>query len=190
MKQAVILHGASADHTSNWFPWLKEQLEANGYQVWVPDLPGAEKPSLRRFVEFLKQNYPFDLNDEVTLIGHSVGAVAILSWLQSLPQETRVGNCYLVAAFIDDLGCEMMKDFFNPQLEFSKIKGKAEKLNFIYSDDDPFIATKDVEFLSGQVDGELHLIKGQKHFAIDPGGPQYKEFPFLLDLILKNEPGN
>lgn len=184
---AIILHGASADHTKNWFPWLKEQLEANNYKVWVPDLPGADRPNLDRFVKFLTENCPFKLDKNVILIGHSVGAVSILSWLQSSPKMTKVGNCYLVGAFIDDLGWETMKDFFNPPLEFGKIKGKAKQLIFIFSDDDPFIATKDVEFLSGQVSGELHLIKGQKHFAIDPGGPQYKQFPFLLELITKNE---
>lgn len=190
MKNAVILHGASADHTQNWFPWLKEKLEDNNFKVWVPDLPGADRPNLDRLVKFLAENCPFQLDEDVILVGHSVGAVAILSWLQNVQKETRVGNCYLAGAFINDLGWETMKDFFKPPLDFSKIKGKSKKLFFIYSDNDPYIATKDVEFLSGKLGGELHLLEGQQHFAISPGGPQYKQFPLLLDLILKDEKRN
>jgi predicted alpha/beta-fold hydrolase len=37
VKTAFIIHGAYGKSRENWFSWLKEELEKEGYQVYVPD---------------------------------------------------------------------------------------------------------------------------------------------------------
>ena len=34
-----IFHGTEGHPQENWFPWLKEKLEANGCKVFVPQFP-------------------------------------------------------------------------------------------------------------------------------------------------------
>ena len=34
-----IFHGTEGYPEENWFPWLKEKLEAKGYKVFVPQFP-------------------------------------------------------------------------------------------------------------------------------------------------------
>lgn len=36
----------------NWFQWLKKELE-KGMEVWLPQLPHAEQPSLREWTRYL-----------------------------------------------------------------------------------------------------------------------------------------
>jgi hypothetical protein len=46
MKRAVILHcwGGKSDYA--WYPWAKTELEKQGYQVTVPDMPNTDNPKL------------------------------------------------------------------------------------------------------------------------------------------------
>jgi predicted alpha/beta hydrolase family esterase len=104
MKNALILHGTDSNSSANWFPWLKTELEAEGYAVWVPDLPHAEKPNIERYNKFLLSHTNWIFSEESIVIGHSSGAVAILGLLQSLPETVVVEKCFLVGSFKDDLG--------------------------------------------------------------------------------------
>jgi len=53
MKRAIILHGTDGNPESNWFPWLKARLEAEGYEVWVPLLPENHTPNRETYGNFL-----------------------------------------------------------------------------------------------------------------------------------------
>ena len=85
MKNALILHGTGGDSKENWFQWLKKELESKGYKVWVPDLPGADKPNIRNYNQYLLDNWSFD--DETVMVGHSSGAVSILGLLNIFPKD-------------------------------------------------------------------------------------------------------
>ena len=187
MKSALILHGTNATTNDNWFPWLKEKLEAKGYQIWLPQLPGADKPNIARYNQFLLANKDFKFNEDTTIIGHSSGAVAALGLLQALPVGTKVGNCYLVSAFTHDLGWESLVDLFDPPLDYAKIKNKAKKLIFIHGDEDPYCPLAETKALAADLEGEMKVVPGAKHFSISTDGPTYQKFPFLLELLEKKK---
>ena len=121
MKQALILHGTDASPSHNWFTWLKEQLEQDGYKGWLPQLPDSATPNTKTYNEFLLSNSDFVFDDETIIIGHSSGAVEILSLLQHLPDDTRIKAAYLVSAFQDDLGWESLAGLFEEPFDFEKI---------------------------------------------------------------------
>ena len=56
MKQALILHGTDATPASNWFTWLKKQLEQDDYTVWLPQPPNSDKPNTKTYNQFLLVN--------------------------------------------------------------------------------------------------------------------------------------
>lgn len=81
MKNALILHGTDfgrqqKQRHNNWFPWLKKELEKLDYQVWLPELPQAWQPNLKRYWQFLTD---FKFNSQTILVGHSSGAAAIFT---------------------------------------------------------------------------------------------------------------
>lgn len=182
MKRALILHGTAASPGHNWFAWLQHQLEKDGYAVWLPQLPGCDTPNTEVYNAFLLSNPDFVYDDETVLIGHSSGAVEILSLLQHLPTDTKVKAVYLVSVFKDDLDWDSLKGLFIEPFDFAKITANAEKFVVIHSDNDPYVPLEHAEYISECLNGELLLLPGQGHFNTEQS-ERYKEFPELLEII-------
>ena len=82
----IIIHGVYGNPEENWFPWLKKELEQNGSEVLVPKFPtpiGQSPESwLRIFSEFENK-----IDGNTVLIGHSLGAVFILRYLEQAKKK-------------------------------------------------------------------------------------------------------
>ncbi len=179
MKNALILHGTGATPDSNWFTWLKDQLEKQGYRVWLPQLPNSDRPNMQTYVKFLLSS-DFKFNKDTIIIGHSSGAVATLGLLSKL--RTPIKTSYLVSAFKDSLGWDALDDLFTEKIDYKKAGQNAEKIVFLHSDNDPYCPLEHAKHLLKQVDGELVVIKGQGHFNTE-NSPKYTKFPELLDIM-------
>lgn len=186
MRNTLILHGTDGYPTENWFGWLKEELEKENHKVWVPQLPDCSKPNISKYNEFIFSNKNWVFTDESIIVGHSSGAVGILGLLEALPEQTKVGACYLVGAFKNNLDWDALDELFINPFDFERIKTKASKLIFIHSDDDPYCPLEHAQYLSKMANGTLILLRGQKHFSVGTAGEEYKKFPFLFDLIVNN----
>lgn len=182
MKNALILHGTGNNSRGNWFPWLKMELEKQGYEVWSPDLPGADKPNIKRYNDFILGNNRWVFNEKSVLIGHSSGAVAVLGLLQHLPKDTVVDTCVLVSSFKDNLGSKDFDGLFEEPFDFEEIKKHAKRFIFIHSDNDPYCPLDHAKYLSKKLGGKLIIKKGQGHFNLEKG-KEYRQFPFILKLL-------
>ncbi|MDO8265407.1 MAG: alpha/beta hydrolase [Candidatus Saccharibacteria bacterium] len=184
MKRFLILHGIDGSPDSNWFMWLKGVLIGKGYEVWLPQLPDSHKPNTEKYNKFLLSNKKFKFDEDTVIIGHSAGAVEILSLLQELPKNTKVAGAILVSAFIDNLNWDALDELFINPLDFEKIKSHCSKFVFVHSDNDPYCPLQQAEFLTEKTDGELIIFEGQGHFNLELG-PQYKKFPEIIEIINK-----
>ncbi len=182
MVKFLILHGTDASPRDNWFMWLKGKLIGRGHQVWLPQLPNADKPNTQTYNDFILANKDFTIDSDTILVGHSSGAVEILSLLQHLPEKTVVKAAVLVSAFKDDLGWDTLTDMFGEPFDFEKIRAHASKFILVHSDNDPHVPLEHAEYLAEQLHGELIMFEGQGHFNTDLS-PDYEHFPELLDII-------
>ncbi len=182
MTKFLILHGTGGSPASNWFMWLKGILIGQGHSVWLPQLPGADKPDSKRYTEFLLSNKDFVFDKDTVIIGHSSGAVAALHLLQNLPEGTTIKAAFLVSAFKNNLNWPSLDDLFTEPLDFDGIKQHCENITFIHSIDDPYCPLEHAEYLAEQSDGDLLVFEGQGHFNTETD-PRYKHFPELLEII-------
>jgi len=108
---------------------------------------------------------------ELFLIGHSVGCITILRYLESLPDDMKIGGVVMVAGFTDDLGYmdsveekDVLPDFFQTSLDWDKIKSKAGKFVAIHSDNDPYVQLKHAEVFKDKLGAEIIIKSGMQHF--------------------------
>lgn len=113
----VILHGYTEHNDTEFFPWLKNQLEHLGYKVQLPELPDTDMPSERKQVEYVTKNIVF--NERTILIGHSLGGAIAMRVLEKLPSG--VFGLGLVAPG----GLE--KQFWTEDFEFDRRTGERKQ---------------------------------------------------------------
>jgi uncharacterized protein len=185
MKNVLVLHGNGNKPEDSWYLWIAAQLEKEGYQSWVPQLPDAGKPNTQKNIEFIKANKDFPVNSETVIIGHSSGVVLALYLIQSLPSNVTIDSAYCIASFSEDLHYEGVhhEELFLEPIDFEKMKQHCGKFVYIHSDDDPYCPLEQAKYLSEKTNGELIILPGQKHFSTFTAGPQYKEFPKLLEIV-------
>ena len=74
-EKAILLHGTEGSSQSCWLQWLGGALSSQQLQVWIPDLPNADNPSLEEWLNYVKNNSPFVIDSNTIVVGHSAGAV-------------------------------------------------------------------------------------------------------------------
>lgn len=181
MKKAVILHGTDGNPEANWFPWLKQQLEEQGYEVWVPLLPENHTPNREVYNNFLF-NSGWDFTNNI-IIGHSAGAVSILNMLMD-DRCPHIKLGAMVGAWSHmqdtDLDIDQFKHLFPPEgFDFPLIKSKADKLVFLHGDNDPLCPLAQARWLAEQLDSEITIVPYAGHFY----GKDWHEIPQLMHLL-------
>lgn len=185
MKRVIIIHCWEGFPDYCWYPAAKKELENLGFEVLVPGMPDTKNPKLSAWMPKLKEAAGAPDGD-LYLVGHSIGAAAIMRYLETLTAGERIGGVVFVAGFTDNLGYKEVKTFFETPLDFEKIKSKARHFADIYSDNDPYVSVKYAKILSEKLGAELIFKPGLKHFS----GPQvYEEsctsLPEVAQSILK-----
>ena len=186
MVNVFIVHGTYGNPGENWIPWLKSELEKDGYGVVVPKFPTPENQNLDAWMRVFSLHLD-EIKSDSILIGHSLGCAFLLNLLQR--ESINVGTVILVAGFIGKLGIEEL-DFLNADIadvefNFKLIKHNANKFILFNSFDDPYIPIDKAFDLQRELDGELHLVKNAGHFNSESG---YKKFEKLKEYIINFTP--
>ena len=98
-KRVFIIHGWDGYPEEGIFPWLKKELQNRGFSVFNPSMPELLRPKIKVWVEFLKEQVGA-LDENTFLFGHSIAAQIILRYLESLPEDTKIGGAVFLAGWI------------------------------------------------------------------------------------------
>lgn len=177
-QKFVIIHGYTASPEKNWFPWLKSQLEALGAQVDVPEMPDALSPDPEKWQQRLQQ-LPFDIDEESVLIGHSLGCVTVLRFLQNKQQAVK--GYILVSGFDEEQQTlpELRSHTLSP-LDHTALIDIADKRISIISTNDEIVSPSSSKALAEALNTQVILEENAGHFLDREG---YTTFPTLLEAI-------
>jgi hypothetical protein len=180
MKNAILLHGTKDSPEFYWFPWLKQKLEENGFEVWAPDMPRKDKPNREDWLPFLLENGKF--TEDTVIVGHSAGAQIIPSLLEKL--DVKISKAIMVSGYAKALRKTADSENSVDDFDWDKIKGKAEEFVYINSDDDPWTCDDKQGRIMFDKLGGTQIIKHDGHMGSNYFNQPYKEFPLLLKIIL------
>ena len=177
----IIIHGSFGSPEENWFPWLKEELEKLGHQVFVPVFPTPEGQSLDAWMKVFEE-YRQYLDKETILVGHSLGPAFILNVLEGVNKSVKAS--FFVAGFVGNLNNpefdELNRSFADRVFDWEKIKKNGGKFFVFCSDNDPYVPVEKAKELAKKLGIEAEMIKEAGHFNENAG---YTKFPMLLKKI-------
>ena len=182
MKKIVIVHGWGNNSGDNWFPYLKSRFKGSNIDVFIPDMPNTEHPTEEAWVAHLKNVIP-NPNEDTIFVGHSLGGITILRYIEGLSESTKVGGILLVASFAQLIGYDELATFFEKPVDFDGIKKKISGgIVLVNSDNDTYVSNDVANLLRSNLRGEFHSIHNGGHLTTKDG---YSQFPMLVEILEK-----
>ena len=178
----VIVHGWDASPDSNWFEWLKKNLEEEGLHCVVPAMPNSALPQLDEWVNHLdKVVRKLPRKEKLILIGHSLGCVTIAHYLARIA-DAHADGCVFVAGFSGNIRIHAIKEFYETALDLKRVKSKIGKAVSILSLDDKAVPAEKSREFARELGAEVIEVNGYGHFM---GSEGVTLLPMILPEIQK-----
>jgi len=161
----IIIHWTFGNPQENRFPWLKESLEKQWHDVYVPQFPTPENQTPEAWCEVLQRDVPFVFDDETVLIGHSLWALYILDILDR-ERSISIAQAIFVSWFNTELWNETFDSLNSPfikEYNRERIKNNVHEVVIFHWDNDPYVPISEAENLHFHLWWSLHLIKNGWH---------------------------
>lgn len=182
MKKVFIIHGFESKPNGGWRPWLEGELaQADIYACSLP-MPSPNKPIVSEWVDMISETIK-EPNENIFLVGHSLGVPAILRYLETLSLNKRIGGALLVSGPLhptEEKEYKVINNFLVPPFNFPHIRDVCKEFIVLHGDNDPIVNIKEAEDLSYDLSCKLIIISDGKHLS---GHEGWYKFPQLLKAI-------
>lgn len=201
MKKVCIIHGYNTDPTRGWIPWLKEELTARGISAYAPVLPSPAHPSPLEWIRCIREMIDTHIHadDELILVGHSLGVAGILRTLQyetfgsHVPARTLEGlpphtlpapliGVVLVSGRYGTTDNPRTVAFYTDGFDIEHIKTCGAQFEIIHGDKDPIVNPREAEAFGQSFHVTPRYVHGGGHLTEVDG---YTTLPVCLEVILK-----
>lgn len=179
-KRVFIVHGWNGSPEGGWKPWLKHQLQRRGFKAFVPAMPDPALPKCKEWIRCLEKVVGKP-DKNCFFVGHSLGAPAVLRYVESLPASARVGGVVLVAGLAEMHGYIQFKSFFSGPFDWKKLRSICRKFVAIRSDNDLLVPSSDADVFRKNLGAKVLVVGGMGHFSGDEG---VTELPAALAAVL------
>ena len=194
MKKVYILHywGEGVGPNNAWYPWLKKELEAKGYEVFVPQMPNTDRPIIEERVNFLKGLVGVSDKDTY-FVGHSIGCQTVIRYFETLPEKTKiglpaqVGGAIFVAGWfkLGNLEGGEVENIARPWMEtpinFEKVKSICPNITVFLSDNEPYdCIDENKKIFEEKLGAKVTVLQNKGHFTEDDN---ITELPEVSELF-------
>lgn len=182
MKKVFIIHGFQGSPNGGWRPWLMAELENRDIYACALSMPDPENPICTEWVEEISRHVEKNKNDEIYLVGHSLGVPAILRYLEFSSEIPNVRGAVLVSGPCKKSKNKKIENFLDKEFDYESIKSKIQKFVIIHGDNDPNVPLNNAEILSQKLGAELIVIPNGGHLN---GSSGWKTLPQCFESLTK-----
>ena len=166
----LILHGYQGSGPGHWQTWLAGRLRATDAQVSFPDLPDADEPQLRSWLDALARELDA-LPSAPVVLCHSL---ACLLWLHHAAAGGSPASRLLLVAPPSQAGApDVLASFFPAPLDAEALRASApDGVRLVCSDDDPYCPEGAPTLYGRPLQLACDVLHGRGHLNPDAGlGP-------------------
>lgn len=174
MKRVFIVHRWDGSPKSDWYPWLKKELERKNIEVHIPAFPNPGAPKVAAWVSHLEKAVKKP-DKKTFFVGHSIGCQAILRYLENIKEE--VGGVLFVAgwfalsrqATVTKEEKEIAHPWIQTPINLKRIRQKKNTFVALFSDNDPYVPIENASVYEQLVGAKIFIEKNQGHFSEHDG---------------------
>ena len=173
-KRVFIIHGWGGSPDEPLHRWLKSELEKNGFEVVVPEMPDSEKLEIEDWISKLKEVVEAPDKDTI-LVGHSIGCQTILRYLEKLHPASKVGGVVFIAPWLtlsnleSDEEWRVADPWFNTPIKEADVIKHTPKITAIFSDNDPYVPSENIKLFKKRFNAEIIVEREKGHFSAGDG---------------------
>lgn len=173
MKRLCIIPRWAGSPEKDYYPWLRASLDDHSPrafdEVLSPEMPEPQTPTIAAWTDRIREVVGTDPGTlgQTVLLGHSVGCQAVLRFLASLPEGTRVAGVLCVAGWFGvDKPWETIRPWMDTPIDDAAVRARAAKIVVLLSDDDPFTSdhATNASLWKERLGADVVFATGRKHF--------------------------
>lgn len=175
----ILIHGYEGNPENHWFPYIKENLEKHGVEVFAPEMPTEHTPE--KWLDSASA-WKDKINESTILIGHSVGSSFLLQLLSQF--DVSVACTILVAGAgkpFSIIGGDKTEEdecnAFTKNISWKKVKSNGGLIAIFASTNDVDAPIDVTAHLSSMVQSPARFFENRGHFTTET-------FPELLEYLL------
>jgi predicted alpha/beta hydrolase family esterase len=203
--QYLILHGTFGSAQGNWFPWLKDQLEAFDHKVIIPQFPiedydlmsktgesyVCQQQNLQNWLKYFTENVLPQIkksDEELCIVAHSLAPVFVLHLIRKFGLKVKLA--IFVSPFLslhiqgDWQYNKINKDFFTAAFDFEDLRSHIGTAIVFYGDNDPYVPMATALEFANKLGAQVISVHDGGHLNAEFG---YTSFPQVLEEIIKVE---
>lgn len=180
----ILLHGSFGSPFSNWIPYLRENIEKRGHDVYTPDFPtGIGYQTFKNWSLIMESYLKSGILHENTIIyAHSIAPIFIIHFL--IEHNIKVKRLILICGFNNYFGINEDYDTVNATMyceNIEQIHNLCNDIACLYSDNDPYVSYEAEKDFATKVSTTSQVYKNGGHLNSESG---YTEFKDLVNYIL------
>ncbi|MDV5140288.1 MULTISPECIES: RBBP9/YdeN family alpha/beta hydrolase [Yersiniaceae] len=179
-KRLFIVHGFMAGPDHHWFGWLKKEAELLGMTVHIPAMPDPMAPDETAWLSAL-QAAVGEPDGDTWFVGHSLGCITILRYLDQQPPGRPAGGVIMVSGFSDAVpALPELEAFTRAPLDAAQLIRHIPQRIVVASLNDEIVPPALTLRLSQQLNAPFYGLPESGHF-LDRDG--FSELPLVAGLL-------